>query len=127
MERYKGNATISINRVFGGDSDGKIKINITDESNGVSALIIDITHEDLMRAIMGVSFIECNATWQSMNLLGFRKETKKELVKSGELEEYLVDGWRNPWGYNNHHTMKKIDTETYYETTFTRYVKDHDY
>lgn len=125
MNKFVGKSLISINKIHGGDVDtnGNVRIEIKDiDSN--AHVSVTITTKDLMEAIMGLYEVPCSSVWKNTDLLGYVIETKDEMVEKDKLDEYIKDGWKMVWGYNNHHTSKQIDGKTFYKTSFQRHVKN---
>jgi len=78
----------------GGESNPGMTISVSDDASLTEALEIQISHEDLMRALTGHGYIRCQATWR-VSKLGLKREHKEEKgVTEENLHTFEVDGWK---------------------------------
>lgn len=102
------NGTISIARQMGGEDDGCICIEVTDETSRVQFIEIKLTTAELGAALTGSSYRPCKFGLRCVEKVGMKAECKEENVhftdqylrgsaldsaKTRALKPFEVDGW----------------------------------
>jgi hypothetical protein len=140
MDKKKLSGRISISRIS--DLHGEfIRIALEDETSGVPFLEVGMSLENMAQAVTGRGYVPCEFVLRGTELLGLRKEVKKELVSipnlTGMSEENRVrtikdhfapfetEGWAgrvsDVFNWNN-----RVRGDEFMETfnvTFVRYVE----
>jgi len=94
----------------GGESNPGMTISVSDDASLTEALEIQISHEDLMRALTGHGYIRCQATWR-VSKLGLKREHKEEKgVTEENLHTFEVDGWKG----------RKEDLKNFHRRTYDK-------
>lgn len=104
-KELRGEARLTISAPQGGGARNPgMCISVTDDASLTEALEIQISHEDLMRALTGHGSIRCQAIWR-VSKLGLKREQKTENgVTKENLHTFEVDGWKGREGdLRNYH------------------------
>lgn len=97
-------AKVTISKLIGGDNN-KIRIEIEDELSGATFVSVDLSLEAFAQAITGLSIVSGEMKVRNLDLIGKRREMKKEIVPTDNYnpsyedvlelaKPFEVDGWK---------------------------------
>lgn len=124
-KEIKGEARLTISAPQGGSQDPGVTISVTDDVSLTEALELNISREDLMRALMGHGNIRCQATWRT-DKLGYKREHKtEEGVTEENVASFEVSGWvarRGDLRNGHRRSYDKKTGKSTYSVVFERWV-----